>query len=267
MTILTVTHASNAGFYSNCSVILNEIISFYNMHNKLPSALDTTDCFAYYKKPDDMYDVFKDYFVINDIQDLPLTKHINFHHSYQFDVFKNIQHIDSITLVAEAYFKPTQEILDYVESFTREYSIDYDNTCVLFYRGNDKVTETRVGDYSDFVERALQMYQTNPKFKFLIQSDETDFIEFCCNRLPNCVVFYDKIRHIKRDTTKQVDHLGYDNNLYAKYFLAIMIIMAKCRTTIFNSGNISLWIYLFRQMYNKSNANNVQQFLHYRWFV
>ena len=44
--------------------------------------------------------------------------------------------------------------------------------------------------------------------------------------------------------------------LHAQYFLAIMQILSKCSNVILNSGNVGLWICLFR-----GNMDNVTQYL------
>jgi hypothetical protein len=102
----------------------------------------------------------------------------------------------------------------------------------------------------------------------MVQSDETDFLDYCKSRLPNCIIMYDEIRHVNKNNNTQVDYMSYNegkNNLYAKYFLAIMIIMSKCKYIIFNSGNRSLWIFYFQKIYNAEKAN-VQQFLLNNWY-
>ena len=47
-----------------------------------------------------------------------------------------------------------------------------------------------------------------------------------------------------------------DNFKYSLYFLAIVIIMSRCKYVICNTSNVSLWISLFR-----GNTNNLHQYL------
>jgi hypothetical protein len=48
-----------------------------------------------------------------------------------------------------------------------KYEIDYNNICVLFYRGNDKITETKLCDYNDYLIYANKIYINFPKKKNL----------------------------------------------------------------------------------------------------
>jgi hypothetical protein len=47
---------------------------------------------------------------------------------------------------------------------------------------------------------------------------------------------------------------------FSKYYLAITIIMSKCKYIICGSGNCSIWIMFYRE-----NANNVFQNLNGEW--
>jgi len=52
------------------------------------------------------------------------------------------------------------------------------------------------------------------------------------------------------------------NNEYSKKYLAITLIMAKCKYVVCPSGNCSLWIALFRK-----NAYNFYQWYNDEWYV
>ena len=261
----------SCGFYSCCSVILHKIIHYYNQYHEEPMHIDTTDSFRIYKgfgkeHDDAMGDFFKA--TIDDVI-IDKEKIISYNCAdEQFQVFKHLSNVNDVIPFVRKYFTPTDEIMHFVDVLTQKYNISYDKTCVIFYRGNDKITETPIGSYDDFVERALNLHNNDNKIQFLVQSDETDFLDYCKSRLPNCIIMYDEIRHVNKNNNTQVDYMSYNegkNNLYAKYFLAIMIIMSKCKYIIFNSGNISLWIFYFQKIYNAEKAN-VQQFLLNNWY-
>jgi hypothetical protein len=143
-----------------------------------------------------------------------------------------------------------------------KYSIDYDNICVLFYRGNDKITETSICGYDEYIIKARMLLEKNPNIKFLIQSDETGFIELFTDIFKdNSICFRDEIRHIPK-CVDTVDNVMKDkNNIFSKYYLAITIIMSRCKYIICGSGNCSLWIMLYR-----GNSNNVLQNSEGHWY-
>ena len=131
-------------------------------------------------------------------------------------------------------------------------NICYKNLCVIFHRGNDKIKECDIGNH-DFYKEEIKKLNNNYKenLTFLIQSDETEFLNEFSNELSNNIVFWDEIRHIKKERTT-VDKINFEHNnfYYICRFLAITIIMSKAKFIICNSGNCSLWILLYRGHFN-----------------
>lgn len=78
----------------------------------------------------------------------------------------------------------------------------------------------------------------------------------------NSFYFKDEIRHMKKNSLNTVDIVMSDKNYeFSKYFLAITIIMSKCKYIICGTGNISMWIMFYRE-----NNNNVYQNLEGIWY-
>jgi hypothetical protein len=76
----------------------------------------------------------------------------------------------------------------------------------------------------------------------------------------NYFYFKDEIRHMKK-CNSTVDIIMRDKNFeFSKYYLAITIIMSKCKYIICGSGNCSLWIILYR-----GHAKNIFQNLNNIW--
>ena len=82
------------------------------------------------------------------------------------------------------------------------------------------------------------------------------------NKFPhNSFYFKDEIRHMKKcnDTVdKKMKSQNYD---FSKKYLAITIIMSKCKFIICGSGNCDMWI-----MFYRGNNNNVIQYLNGTWY-
>jgi hypothetical protein len=103
--------------------------------------------------------------------------------------------------------------------------------------------------------KASQILLEHPQTKFLIQSDETEFIETMTPRFPS-FYFKDEIRHMPKQLST-VDKIYKGTNYkFSKYYLAITIIMSKCKFIVCGTGNCSLWIMLYRE-----NADNIYQFI------
>jgi hypothetical protein len=158
------------------------------------------------------------------------------------------------------YFSPSKNVCNYINILENKYNINYSNLCVLFLRGNDKVTEVNIPTYTEYIEQATKLYENNKNIQFLIQSDEIEFIQEISKKFPNnSFYFKDEIRTINKNSSKVIGCENKELNFeYAKIYLAITIIMSKCNYIICSSGNCSLWILLYR-----GHTNNLYQFCHH----
>ena len=104
----------------------------------------------------------------------------------------NYKTLDLISLnpFIRKYFTPNDTILKIQSEIEQKYSIDHDNICVLFYRGNDKIAETKICSYDEYLIYANLIMSKNPNIVFLIQSDETEFINYMSEKFPNNSFFH-----------------------------------------------------------------------------
>lgn len=260
----TINIKHNAGFFSCCSVKLTKIVEFINSDKRLPDIVDSSQQFSWYKdktKRDITFDYFKHY---KNIPDINIMHPIDYHWEHQFKNYSVLEY-EKINPLIKKYFSPSVEINKIVNNIEEKYNLVYENICVLFYRGNDKNTEIEKCGYDEYLEYANQILKNNSKILFLIQSDETEFIEFMTNKFPdNSFYFKDEIRHIKKSTNDTVDkHFNFKSSNYefSKKFLAITIIMSNCKYIICGSGNCDIWI-----MFYRGNNKNVIQNLHENWY-
>lgn len=254
-------YRTNNGFFSNCSCELHCIIKYFNIYKKLPIKVDSSNQFSWFKI-NDTDDITYDLFSNNIDYEIKYNNYINYSKDYQFSNYKLLDYKNISPFIVK-YFSPSTNTLNIINNLEIKYKLNYDNICVLFYRSNDKITESCIASYEDMINKGKEILKNNPDIIFLIQSDETDFIELMLSTFKNAIYFKDEIMHIKKDNTKSVVHVcsKEDNNKYIKNFLAITIIMSRCKYLIFgSSGNCSIWITLYRE-----NANNIQQFLNNQW--
>jgi len=274
----------DGGFFACCTILLEAIVNYFNENKQLPDYIDTINVYNWYKTEaqlNDNVDIRSQYFEENSniiIDYTPLNnsiltadelstklpnsnlhrynKNVDYEGSYQFLDYSKLD-LGSILPFIQRYFSPSQQTKNIISQIENKYNIDYDNICVLFFRGNDKFTETQLPNYSEIYEDALKIYTENPDIKFLIQSDETEFIEFMTNTFPNnSFYFKDEMRHMKRCNNTVDRIMKTQNSEYSKYFLAIVMIMAKCKYIVCSSGNCSIWTIFFR-----GNVENVYQHL------
>ena len=144
-----------AGFFSCCSVRLHEIIQYYNRYRELPQIVDSSNQFILYKQPNNDADIVFDYFEnYNNVNELiQYSNPINYHENYQFSNYQNIDY-NQINPFIKKYFTPSKNIQNIVQNIENKYNIQsYSDICVLFYRGNDKITETVLANYTNILER------------------------------------------------------------------------------------------------------------------
>jgi len=262
MSIIIKPDEPNYGFFSCCSVIMTRIIEYINENGKLPECVDTSVMFRWYKDYQHRnLDITFDYFTHYDQiiqEDVKYT--IDYHWEHQFNDYTTLEY-DQIYPIVRKYFTPSDEIKYMIKNIENKYNIDYNNLCVLFYRGNDKNRETNICGYDEYLNYAKQIMSKNPDTVFLIQSDETEFINYFARLYPtNHIVFKDEIRHINK-CNSTVDIIYRQHNfLFSKYYLAITVIMSKAKYIVCGSGNCSIWILFYRE-----NAKNVFQNLNGIW--
>ena len=255
--MLKINHSY--GFFSCCSVRLHRIIQWVNNNKKLPSVVDSSKQYSWYKiKAGDVtFDYFEHY---NKVKNSVPLKNIDYKDSYQYIDYRKLDY-DSIVPYVTKYFTPSKEIKSIVQFIENKYNLDYDNICVLFYRGNDKNTETQICDYNEYIDKATKIKEENPSIKFLLQSDETEFISTMLDSFStDSFYFKDEIRTINKQMSTVDKVLKESNNEFSKKYLAITIIMSKCKYVVCGSGNCSIWI-----MFYRGNANGVYQNLDNVW--
>ena len=259
---LTIDPVENSGFFSTCSSRLEQIVVYYNGITRPPTTIDSSQQFALYKPSDYPADksVIEQFFLEKVNGKISFTHPIMFQQTDQFTDYRKMPLGDILPFIRR-YYTITPAIEKLTEDLQKKYSIKPGNTCVLFYRGNNKATETKLPPYQEYLARARAVLAQNPKTRFLIQSDETEFIEAMQAGLTDSSFYFsDETRSIPRCTTS-VDLVNQEENYqYALQFLAIMNIMSRCRDIICGSGNCSMWLVFFR-----GGVDGVQQYLDGAW--
>lgn len=255
--VIYMTHES--GFFSCSSVRLDAVITYFNEHNfTLPESVDTTGSYTWYKKNkgDDVFDFFEN---PGSIVVEPEREVVDYNQTYQWIDYSKLN-FSLISPFVKKYFTPSRQIYDIVDAIETKYNIvDYSNMCVLFYRGNDKIPEAKYRNkkcsgYSEYMTHAKKIIEIDPSTRFLIQSDETDFIDKIMKDVPGSFMFSDEIRHMKCNPRTTVDKVFPDNHGFSKKFLAITLIMAKCNRLVMCNGNCGIWTVFYR-----GNIENVVQ--------
>lgn len=261
MNNLRVTHGSDgrAGFFSCSTVRLNKIIDFYNRNGFLPK-VDSSLQWKKYKDHigDVTYRFFKNKKLTEDVniktnqKQFPLTNSI---YEEQFSDYSQLNFEQNNFFVYQ-YFDFSDEVLKEYSVFMDKYNINTNKTIAICYRGNDKISETNLPSHEEMIEKVDILKSKYKDFDVFLQTDEIEMYKKMKSKYPNLITI-DKIKRIHNNINNQVsDTIQEDKTGNAILFLAVVKIISECSKLIVNSGNVSLWVCLYR-----GDSNGVYQYL------
>lgn len=250
--ILKVNH--DAGFFSCCTIRLSELILFHNKNNLLP-IIDSSKQWGSYKDFDDI-DITSKFFEVKDIPTYIKPEH--FSPSKDEDQFSDFSLInyEYTTKLLGTYFSPTKEIIDFKNFLIKKYNININETISVCYRGNDKSRETILPSYSEMLYKIDEVKNKYPNYKLLIQTDELEFLNFVLSKYPDSIVINETKKINKSNTAIQYTIPKGERIENGQNFLSVMLLISETSKIILNSGNVGMWICLFRK-----NNEGVYQYL------
>jgi hypothetical protein len=249
---LKVTH--NAGFFSCSTIRLMDIINFHNKNNELP-IVDSSEQWDSYKD-DHTKDITNEFFEEKIVPEWVEPSHMTSSpHENQFSDYSliNFKYVNELI---DIYFSPSTEIKLLSSNLVEKYGIDLNNTITICYRGNDKFRETNLPSYDEMIDKINLVISENPNHKILLQTDEIEFQELVQNKFKNVFTINENKKINRSNTAIQYTVPLGERVTNAKLFLATMLIMSKSSKIILNSGNVGMWICLFR-----GNNEDVYQYL------
>jgi hypothetical protein len=250
-----------SGFFSNMTIRLIELVDFMSKYNEFPTSIDSSNQFDYYK--DNLYSGKYN----ENIADLYLSKNkknIDFKipqirdcMAIQFADYNSID-FDNLNPIIKKYFNPSKLVLTKVNKLKKEYNLnDYIG---VFYRGNDKQTETKIAPYDLFINKCKEFENLN--IPFLLQTDECFFASEFKKNFKNTIIFDESI--CIDNKSKSVSHIvpfGQRFN-FGLFYYAATILQGQSKYLITHSGNSALWAVLYRR-----NAKNVYQFYDDKFYI
>ena len=252
------------GFFSNCNVILSNIIYYFNNNKKLPLEIKTINTFSIYKEFHEQ-DIYKLMFYIDSI-DIEYKKEIKFNNEgfeNQFSDYK-LLNLNDLQPFFQKYFKPRPIILNNVDLLINKYNINVNNEiCGIFYRGNDKIKETQKPPYSEFILKAKELKETNKNIKFIVQTDEIEFLKTFLQEFPDSI-FFEEVPPISRTNDTNIGQiLNHHNKIkHVINFMSIIYIFSKLKYLITTSGNCEIFITFYR-----NNTINLMQYLNKNKYI
>jgi hypothetical protein len=253
---ITVDH--NAGFFSCCTVRLQRIVEFYN-DNKIFPIVDSSNQWSFYKDhPVDITNVF----FKNIDEEVHIENKINHTLDHELSPYYELD-FENIKIIIDKYFQTSDYVNDVFNNLISNYNLDLDKVIAVCYRGNDKQKETNIPSHYEMINKISDLRSKFPDHKLLIQSDEVDFYESVMNVFPD-FIYFKEVSKIRKNENMAVQYsiLPGQRTEQAVIFLAIMKILSRSSNIIINSGNVGMWISLFR-----GNIDNTYQYLNHKEYI
>lgn len=257
-TTLRITH--NAGFFSCSSIALQDLMIHFNEHRALPEQVDRFVQYALYKKHP--LDNLIPFFFKETDRPIPWTGRADITltgFQPQFSPYSMLE-FEKVAPFVERYFQPSDRVAQLAAALKSKYALDTENLCAVFYRGNDKGVETPIAPYAEFIAKAKAVRAACPGIRFLVQPDETEFLEAFLAAFPDAIHFTETPHIKKAETTVFYTLPQAERRDYAATFFAAVTIISQAKVVITHSGNCGLWAVLYR-----GHAGDVHQWLGDRW--
>ena len=245
----------NSGLFSNCSISVYGIVSYFNQYKRLPAKVDFADTFKNFSSGE-QEEAYKSYFKPQSHIDITYRDKVRFPAISLFDY--RSEAFDQLTPFVNRYFSPSDAVMLKVDALIERYNIIPQSTIAVCYRGTDKHRDTGLASFEDFITQAQSIKQRFPDHRMLIQTDQAQFWETSTQVFSDAFRFEetpftatDKVMHdiIKEEDKKE----------WTQWFIAAVIVISRCAYVVNHTGNVARWICLYRK-----GAHNMSQYFRKR---
>lgn len=255
--ILKVVH--NAGYFSNMTIRLMDIMAFMKEHKCLPDEVDSSVQFAMYKD-DPTINLIPYYIEHNDEPiKFKLPKEANKDcMAIQWDDYRKLD-LKALAPIMNKYFKPGSYVMDKYNHLKSKYNLG--EYISVFYRGNDKKLETETASYDNFFKKCQEIREIEPNLPFLVMPDECHFLKTFRKQFDNVISFSETPCTDDNNSSVSFKIPMGSRSEYGATFNASAILMGEGKHLITHSGNCGLWASLYR-----NNPNNIHQIYKNEWY-
>jgi len=241
--VLNLIH--DEGFFSNCSVTLRALFSSVKFNEKIIVNWPTQD--KYRNEDQKGKNLFNEYF--EESKDfIPMQFYANNSWFENLAGYKDLD-FEKITPFIMNYFNPSNSVQKKIQALIKKYSIIPELTIALYYRCKDKCTELNPVDIDLYIRIVNKLLEENSDLRVLVQTDSYFIRDRCLREFKERAFFIEELP--VTDTNKGMHKMspqerGISNFELGENFLATVIIMSQCSKVITSTGNVGLWIYLYR---------------------
>jgi hypothetical protein len=244
----------DAGFFSNCTVTLQNLAFLHPSDTKIKVIWGGQK--GWREPGRNRNNLFEDYFqpdvAWNKNDFLPFIPRFDHHGVYE-DL-----HYRKLRAFIKHYFTPSKVVSQRIAEFKSKYGICPENIIGVCYRGTDKSVEVSSISPECYVEETRKLLRHRPNLMVLIQTDQEQVRDLFCKEFSGRAVYIQETPVTRSATVIHQlppEQLGISKYELGVNVLAAVNILSQCRYVITHTGNVGLWIYLFR-----GSAHNSCQF-------
>lgn len=243
----------NCGFYSNqTQAFLSTLILL--SHGIVPEKISYAMGFKRFKANPER-DIFPDFYKIDPSVPVQLLKTVTLpdENKKQFDLYD----FEYYNPVVSRFFGPSDLVAERKNQLLNKYKINPSETIAVLYRGTDKYTEVRLGSPQAYLQAVQQLLQQTNAKKVLVQTDQTQVLDFFKQELGDMVVHFDETPTTSGQEAMNtvMENEGNDTMDWMQWFDAALRVVSECAFVVNHTGNCGLWMNLYR-----GNTTNVFQF-------
>jgi hypothetical protein len=232
----------DAGFFSNCTVTLQSLTVLYPMEGYIEVIWPTQNTWRDVDRSRE--NLFHEYFQPkhpSSAKEMQFVPRFNYHGFYE-DL-----HFKKLNTYIHNYFNPSSLVNNRIQQFVEKYHIRPEKTIGLCYRGTDKATEFPAVSPSCYLLEVQKLLKKYNDLRVLVQTDQKQVRDYFLAEIGSAAFYFEEMpvtcfssaMHIITEKTISNFELGVN-------LLAAVKILAQCEYLVSHTGNVSLWIFLYR---------------------
>ena len=232
----------DAGFFSNCTVTLQNLTVLHPTDGHIEVVWPTQKMWR--NLTGSRENLFNDYFKPKDHSQ---TKRMRFVPRFNYHGFYEDLHFKKLNAYISNYFNPSSLVENRIQQFFDKYRICPNKTIGVCYRGTDKVIEVAAISPLRYVSEVKKLLKKHSDFRVLVQTDQKQVRDYFLSEIGSAAFYIEEMpvtcsssaMHIATEKTISNFELGIN-------LLAAVKILAQCKYLVSHTGNVSLWILLYR---------------------
>jgi hypothetical protein len=243
----------NCGFYSNQFQVFSSLLILMR-HGIIPDKINYSMGYKHFKKDPDL-DIYPYFHKINIDQPLDLFKEVQIPDANKYQ--PNLYDFESYNKIIRRFFNPSDVISERILFLKEKYQIDVTKTISVSYRGTDKGAELTLASPEKYLSVVQKILDKNPDFKVLIQTDQTQVIQYFYSVLGDRLIFFEETPSTTSNLViwRIIEESGGDSVDWQQWCDAAFRVVSECKYVVNHTGNVAMFNNLYR-----GNIKNVYQF-------